>query len=420
MVLLLIAAGPSSGSVGDGPADSNRPIEPFFVARAHPTGYAGDAPGEPEPNNLAEIRIGYFGPTDPNHPAVILWQAARLAVEQANRAGGYRGIPFRLLPVWSDNPWGSGVSSLVRLAYDQGIWAIVGGVDGPTTHLAEQVVAKVRLPLISPACSDKTVNLANVPWMFSCLPGDHLSAAALAGAVNQKCSDQPFILAAATDHDSHLFTVELQRHLARRQRFPRHHIEFDPAAGDADALVSRIVRLQSRILVLIADAPASIQILSLLEKHEWHGSLFGGPALGQSGVAQAAGRSAEGIIFPLLYVPSGRSASFESAFRARWGIAADYRAAYGYDAVNLLVGAIRTAGLNRVRIGETLRAFSGYEGVSGAIRWDPLGGNEKAVRLGTIRNGAIIPWTRVAALDDRPVQSSPAKEARHRRRPPDR
>ncbi len=100
-----------------------------------------------------------------------MWNAACLAVEQANRAGGYNGLPFRLVAGWSDNPWGSGVTEVARMAYVHKVWAIIGGIDGPSTHLAEQVVAKARLTLLSSASTDKTVNLANVPWMFSCLPG---------------------------------------------------------------------------------------------------------------------------------------------------------------------------------------------------------------------------------------------------------
>ena len=108
-----------------------------------------------------------------------MWCAACLAIEEANQAGGYEGLPFRLVPGWSGNPWGSGITAVTRMVYSQKVWAVIGGIDGPSTHLAEQVVAKARLPLLSPGSTDKTVNLANVPWMFSCVPDDHLLAPVL-------------------------------------------------------------------------------------------------------------------------------------------------------------------------------------------------------------------------------------------------
>ena len=121
-----------------------------------------------------------------------MWCAASLAVEQANEAGGYRGLPFRLMPAWSDNPWGSGVKELTRLVFEDKIWAIVGGADGPTTHLAEQVAVKAGLPLINPVSTDKTVNLTNVPWIFSCTPQDPLQARRLGRGTVVQAWDRTF------------------------------------------------------------------------------------------------------------------------------------------------------------------------------------------------------------------------------------
>jgi ABC-type branched-subunit amino acid transport system substrate-binding protein len=114
-----------------------------------------------------------------------MWRAACLAIDQANQTGGYRGAPFRLVAGWAENPWGSGVTQITRMVYVHNVWAIIGGIDGPSTHLAEQVAAKARLTLLSPVCTDRTANLANVPWMFSCLPQDHLQAPVLAEAIAQ-------------------------------------------------------------------------------------------------------------------------------------------------------------------------------------------------------------------------------------------
>ena len=69
---------------------------------------------------------------------------------------------------------------VVEMAYNDRVWAIIGSIDGVATHVAEQVVTKALLPLIDPGSTDRTVNAAMVPWMFSCLPGDPAIADALA------------------------------------------------------------------------------------------------------------------------------------------------------------------------------------------------------------------------------------------------
>ena len=52
---------------------------------------------DPAPSDINEVLIGYFGPTDPcAAQGIEMWRAAGLAIEQANLAGGYKGLPFRL------------------------------------------------------------------------------------------------------------------------------------------------------------------------------------------------------------------------------------------------------------------------------------------------------------------------------------
>jgi branched-chain amino acid transport system substrate-binding protein len=329
-----------------------------------------------------------------------MWCAASLAIEEANQAGGYKGLPFRLAAGWSDNPWASGVKEVTRMAYMHKVWAIIGGIDGPSTHLAEQVVAKARLTLLSPASTDKTVNLANVPWMFSCLPGDHLQAPILAQAIASRVGKKPFLLISAVDHDSHVFTVEFVKSLARHQLTPFHHFEFDPKERDFAELAERIARSRAHALVLIAGAKPGAHLVRAVRAKDFAGPIFGGPCMGRSGFLEQAGETAEGVIFPLLYTAGENSAGFEKKFTSRFGRRPDYAAAHSYDTVRLLIAAIREAGLNRVGICDAVRELSPWSGVTGTIEWDSLGANSRVVHLGTIRSGRVISASGPHVLDE--------------------
>ena len=79
---------------GEGQTAPKRPAarRPFFDAREHTTEYAGPGREAPEPTDVAEVLIGYFGPHDPRDPqGGDLWCAAQLAIEEANARGGCRG-----------------------------------------------------------------------------------------------------------------------------------------------------------------------------------------------------------------------------------------------------------------------------------------------------------------------------------------
>jgi branched-chain amino acid transport system substrate-binding protein len=373
----------------------------FFDLRSRQTDYTGPGREKCPPADVREVLIGYFGPNEPSDPrGGDMWNAASLAIEQANHAGGYNGLPFRLVAGWSDNLWGSGITEVTRMAYVHKVWAVIGGIDGPSTHLAEQVVAKARLILLNPASTDKTVNLANVPWMFSCLPADHLQAPVLARAIASQVSDESFILVSAVDHDSHLFTVELKKAFARHKLTPSYHYEFKPGQKNIDELVEKIVHAENHSLVVIADATDSAQIVSAVRQKGFHGHIFGGPSMGQRSFIERSGNAADSVIFPLLYKPGKESSSFEKEFTARFGKQPDYLAAHTYDAVNILIATIRKAGLNRALIRDAVSKLSPWKGVTGTIRWDTLGSNNRAVHLGMVRDGRAISASGPRDLDE--------------------
>jgi branched-chain amino acid transport system substrate-binding protein len=342
--------------------------EPYKDASKSPPVYDGPGRNEPAPAGLTEIRIGFFGPSDPSHPeGGTIWQGASRAVEEANRAGGYRGLPFRLVSRWSDNPWRAGASHVVHLAYEDQVWAIVGGIDGPTTHLAEQVIVKARLALVSPASTDRSVNLAGVPWMFSCMPGDDLLAGALVRALS---GERELTLISATDHDSRVFSAELRKAMGTHGLTPAYHVEFDPGKGAGEAATRA---RNAPAVALVAGASDSARFLRALRASGFAGRIYAGPWVARLGALDAA----EGVIFPfaLESPPEGFP---------------DYAAAYAYDATNLVIAAVRKAGLNRVAIYDAIRGFSPYSGATGAIRFDALGRNPRPVRLATVESGRLV------------------------------
>jgi branched-chain amino acid transport system substrate-binding protein len=407
------AGGADSQSAVSNP-QSGGTAQPFFDLRAREPNYAGPGREQADPPDVAEVLIGYFGPPVASHPqAGDMWCAACLAVEQANKQGGYRNKPFRLVPAWSDNPWGTGVKELTRLVFEDRVWAVVGGIDGPTTHLAEQVAVKAGVPLLNPVSTDKTVNLINVPWIFSCTPQDQVQATALAeglldcglpiadrGPGSARSASPPsasinpqshFVLVSAVDHDSHLFAVEFEKAMTARRLACAHSYQFNPGDHDTNDLVKKIRAVGGDAVVIIAGAQTSAQLVRRVREGGYAGRILGGPSMGQRTFLAEAGRCAEGVVFPCSYIAPSESSAFEKKFAQRFDKSPDYLAAHTYDAVNLLIAAVRHSGLNRARIRDALRVLSPWQGVSGTITWDAPGSNTRPVSLCAIRDGRVVP-----------------------------
>ncbi len=347
--------------------------KPYHDARKTPLSYNGPGRDDPEPKDVREVRLGYFGPPDAsNANGGQMWQGANLAAEEANRQGGYRGLPFRLIPAWDQNPWAGGVARLARVVYGDRVWAIIGGIDGATTHLAEQVVAKAQLTLVNPAATDRSIHTASVPWMFSCAPGDHLLAAAIGGELRRRGGR--FALVSAIDHDSRAFVSQLKLAFARDRLSPVLHLESPGGTEDPARIARELAAATPDAVVVVAAARESTALIKAIREAGFAGILLSGPSITRSDPDP----SLDGVLYPALGdIPW----AFQAKFRARWGRGPDYTAAYAYDAANIVIAAIRNAGLNRPRIREAVRALSPARGVTGVIEWDEQGQNRKAVSL---------------------------------------
>jgi branched-chain amino acid transport system substrate-binding protein len=374
------------------------PALPYRILRETPPAAPEDA-GTRAPEGLTEIRIGWFGPDDPDDPdGGDLWRAASMAVDEANAEGGYRGLPFRLVPAWSDVPWGTGVARLVRLVYEEEVRAVLGSVDGATTHLAEQVVAKARVPLVNPAATDATLHLAGVPWMFSCPPGDQRIVPVLADGLHHRGARR-WVLASALDHDSRALAGALLSHLGPRGMTPVRHVS---TADHPVAEATSILDAAPDAVVVVAGPRPAAALVTALRAAGFTGPVLGGPGLARRAFADLAGAAAEGTLVPLLVDPEPFD-RFDAAFRGRFGRPADAAAGHAYDAATVLIAAIRRAGPDPAAIREALAGMPPAAGVTGLIDWDPVGQNRRPVRLGMIQGGRILPGAREAETVPRSV-----------------
>lgn len=321
--------------------------EPYKDSRKDPPAFSGPGREAPEPGNVSEVLIGWFGPAEGP-----MWDAARTAISEVNAQGGYRNLPFRLVPRWSDNPWKSGPQHMIRMAYGERVWAIIAAHDGSAAHLAQQVAMKALIPLMNPVATDRSLHTAGVPWMFSCAQGDDAIAQVL---VKQLSGRAPIVLS-STDHDSRALLAELKPAM----KFER-QVEFEP--GHAQHAVRALGETSAPVLV-IASPQDSAAAVKALRAAGHTGAIAGGPSFARAEFLELAGADARGVQYPVL--STGRRFP-------------DYASACAYDSVQILASAIRKGGLNRERIRETLRAMPPYDGAGGRIEWDAFGQNNRPV-----------------------------------------
>jgi len=302
-----------------------------------------DAPGRDpvEELGLKTVPVGFFGPAEAGHATGgSVYMGTALAFEEANERGGYRGKRFELVSRWADDPWRGGASAVVKMALVDHVVAVVGGIDGVTTHLAEQVVAKALVPLVDPASTDVTANGAGVNWMFSYAPGDPEIAAAMV-----KIAPEGFTLIAGTDHDSRMLAGEVLKAAGRAKRAVLKRMDVAPGVKELPDEVA------GGCVVLIAGAAETR-------------ALVGGLGAGIRVLAGPAARSR--VCEGLRRVESPRlqvmRPELVSRLEKRFGQRADEFAVLAYEAAELLIGAVREAGTARSAIRDRLAPHFGPRG----------------------------------------------------------
>jgi branched-chain amino acid transport system substrate-binding protein len=322
------------------------------------------------PTGLHEVRIGLFAPDSGDAP-----KGARLAVEQRNAAGGFRGTPVRLVERWSKDPWSGGAREMVRLVYDDSVWAVLGSVDGAATHIAEQVVTKAWVPLVAPVSADPTLTYIRIPWIFRLPPDEAVQANVLVrdGIVGRSLANVGLIT--SDDHDGRTFAKQVLERLHAAGMAPAFHFEI-PLNGDLAALTARALSFQPGAVIMRVPVSGMPDLLDRL-------SDAGGrmpvlvpwiPGLVPSALTSHYGGDVLAVR-PFRELDNPAYAAFGRAYRARYGSEPTPSAAYGYDAVNLLVRALETSGFNRAALRDAVAGQAGFAGVTGTVSWDNAGGN---------------------------------------------
>ncbi len=106
-----------------------------------------------------------------------------------------------------------------------------------------------------------------------------------------------------------------------------------------------------------------------------------------------AGKLANGIVTTCQYNPNSNDpklTSFRLNYKKRFGMEPDVFAVHAYDGMNLIIGSIEKAGLNRTLIRDVLtdlKTFQGYQGASGKMVFDATWNNVRPIYLAKINNG---------------------------------
>jgi branched-chain amino acid transport system substrate-binding protein len=374
-------------------------------------GAARDIP-DPDLKDLNEIRIGFLAPLY-DHPDQVLGNrmlnGAKMAIDEANAAGGYGGKPFRLVTHndydnWQNSNaavagvakesaiWGSASNDAVRMIYDDKVWAMFGSISSESTHIALRLTLKAETPLVNSASTDPTIPETIIPWYLTDLQDDRVQGYTLARHIYTELGLKRVALLRVNDRYGRFGVIKF-RDASRRLGHPV-VIEQKFRLGDTDFRHQLQVIQDSRVdaIVLWTDIGPAAAILQQMQELGMKQRVFGSHRTIGDELVKLAGPAAEGFEAVYPYDPTRsdpRWLDFSARYEARFHEKPDHFASLAYDAMQILIDAICRAGLNRGRIRDALTGVTSYKGVTGEMVFDPNCKNIAPMFLASVHHGNI-------------------------------
>ncbi|MCG6928843.1 MAG: ABC transporter substrate-binding protein [Acidobacteria bacterium] len=347
--------------------------------------YYGAGRAIPEPEELDTVKVGFIGPimqtvsvatggkSHEESLGIPMLQGARLAVEEWNERGGYlkRKIPFELVVSNDNGLWGASGNEIVKMAYKDRVWGILGTIDGANSHIAIRVALKAEIVIINSGDTDPTFIETNIPWVVRVISDDRQQAYLLADYWYRKLGFERVAIIRASNRYGR-FGVREVRDSSRRMGHPN-PIEMAYKVGQTDFSLEleRVEATKPDAVVHWGDAVEGAHILNQMREMGMDQPFFGCDRTVSDEFVEIAGDNAKGVVAGFPWNPrreSPRLERFRKAYRERFGVEAGTYAAHGYDGMNMLLWAIQVAGLNRAKIRDVIAHMPyPWPGVTGDI-----------------------------------------------------
>jgi branched-chain amino acid transport system substrate-binding protein len=283
------------------------------------------------------------------------------------------------------------------MVFNEECWAMLGCVDSLNCHIAALETQRLELPMVDVGTTDPTVTETRVPWLLHNFPDAREQGYSLADYVFKEWKYERVAVLRAQTRDSRIGVEKFTEEAQRLGWQPVLEIKYTPGDKDFSHQLRLLDDADVEAIVLWGDAADAGLILKQMRAQGMFHPVFGGGRLAYPELLQVAGPAAEGLaavsnVNPARLDPQWMA--FCDAYRRRFHEEPIDYAAYAFDGMQMLIGAIEKAGLNRGRIMEVLRAYQmkTYDGVTGEDYFDYTLNNLAPLHIARVKHGKFEYW----------------------------
>lgn len=347
--------------------------------------YTGPGRAKPEPDHVDSVKLGFIGPIVPTvsvatggsssaeELGIQMLRGTQLAIKHANEQGGYldRDVPFELVISNDNGLWGASGNEIVKLAYKDKVWGILGTIDGANTHIAIRVALKAEIPMMNSGDLDPTLMETNIPWVFRCVGDDRQMGYMLVDHMYKNLDLKRVAVIRASSRYGRFGVREILDSSRRLGKPVAVEMAYEVGQEDFGLQLERIRNAKVDGVVHWGNAKDGAVILNQMRDRGMEQPYFACDRCVSDTFLDIAGKNAEGVTCGHPWNPNRDAPNldaFRKSFQEEYGEEPDTYAAHGYDGTNMLIWATQVGGLNRAKIRDVLAyRDKPWRGVTGKI-----------------------------------------------------
>ncbi len=323
-----------------------------------------------------------------------------MVVKQINESGGINGHKLELYIEDTQGNNTRAVNAVRKLIKKDRVCAIIGPSRSGTTLATIPVVQQAKIPMISCAAAAKIVNpVSERKWIFKTAQNDRDAVRRIYEHMNATGIKKIGILTGTTGFGA-AGRAELKS-LAGEYGIEIVADEtYSPADTDMTAQLIRVKNAGAQAVINWSIVPAQSIVCQNMAQLKMNIPLYQSHGFGNIKYLKAAGKAAEGIIFPagrLLAVDSVPDdnpqkkvlVEYKKAYEEKYKESASTFGGHAYDAIWILVNALKKVGDDPAKLRDEIER-SRFTGISGIFHFSPedhCGLDKNSFEMLTVKNG---------------------------------
>jgi branched-chain amino acid transport system substrate-binding protein len=325
-----------------------------------------------------------------------------MLVDDLNAKGGVDGRRIELIVKDTGGSPEKAISFAKQLVEEHGVFAIIGPATSGESIAVKAIAEESKTLLLSCAAAEVIVNpvLAHV---FKVAPKDSFAAEMIFRRMKKMGIKRIGLLSSNTGFG--------QAGKAQVEKLaPAHGIQiavsevYDKAATDLTAEVTKLKAAKVQALLNWSIEPAQAIVIKNARQIGLRVPIFQSHGFANVQYAKAAGVAAEGVMFPASRVVVAEAlagsdpqkpvvAAYKRAYEARYKEDVSTFGGHAWDALGILVRAVKEAGLDREKVRAAVEQMKGFVGTAGVFNFAPddhTGLSIEAFEMITVKNGKFV------------------------------